>query len=477
MAGTFQDTIYAIATPMGEGGIGILRVSGDKAVDVAAGLVRLRSGRSLVDVRSHRLYRADVRDAAGPSQAAACLSLPALDDVLVAVMRAPHSYTAEDVVEIHCHGSPYILQALCEALRRGGARLAEPGEFTKRAFLNGRLDLAQAEAVVDTIRAKTAGSLRLAQEQLRGALSQAIQRLREELLQTLAQVEAAIDFTEEDLAFIQPQELAGRLRETKAAVTRLVATSHEGRLLREGMAVVIVGRPNVGKSSLLNALLQTDRAIVSQTPGTTRDVLEEMLNIRGLPVRILDTAGVRQTEDPVEQEGVKRTRAAMEQADLLMLLVDGSLPLSQEDRALLALHPEKKRLPVINKSDLPCRVTDEMVAACMAPPPAEPCAPVRISALTGAGLDELRDAIRHAGLRGDFEPGDSALVTRLRHRASLEKAEEALSKAIESVDGRLSGEFVAMDLRAGIEALGEITGAVTTEEILERIFRDFCIGK
>nr|MBI3613201.1 tRNA uridine-5-carboxymethylaminomethyl(34) synthesis GTPase MnmE [Nitrospirota bacterium] len=476
MAGALQDTIYAIATPVGEGGIGILRLSGGKALDVAAGIVRLRSGQTLVSVRSHHLYHADVLEAAATPDGRANSSRP-LDEVLVTVMRAPHSYTAEDVVEIHCHGGLYVLQALCESVQRGGARLAEPGEFTKRAFLNGRLDLAQAEAVLDTIQAKTAASLRLAQEQLRGGLSQEINRLRDDLVQLLAQVEAGIDFTEEDIVFIQPQELAGRLREVGAAIVRLADTSREGRIVREGMTVAIVGRPNVGKSSLLNALLRTDRAIVTPIPGTTRDVLEEVLNIRGLPVRLLDTAGVRQTEDPVEQEGVRRSRSAMEQAELLLILVDGSLPFSDEDRELLALLPDKKRLLVINKSDLPCQVSDASVPACFKAHPEGTGAVVRISALTGTGLDGLRDAIRKTVLREDFEPGDSAVVTRLRHQASLQQAGEALEKALESVRGGMSGEFVAMDLRAGIDALGEITGAVTTDDILDRIFRDFCIGK
>ena len=476
MAGALQDTIYAIATPVGEGGIGILRLSGDKALEVAAGIVRLRSGRALVSVRSHHLSHADVLEAAVAADGRANASRP-IDEVLVAVMRAPHSYTAEDVVEIHCHGGPYVLQALCESVQRGGARLAEPGEFTKRAFLNGRLDLAQAEAVLDTIQAKTAASLRLAQEQLRGGLSQEINRLRDGLVQLLAQVEAAIDFTEEDIVFIQPQELTGRLREVGAAIARLADTSREGRILREGMTVAIVGRPNVGKSSLLNALLHADRAIVTPIPGTTRDVLEEVLNIRGLPVRLLDTAGVRQTEDLVEQEGVRRSRAAMEQAELLLILMDGSLPFGDEDRELLALHPDKKRLLVITKSDLPCRVPDASVPACFKAQPAGTDAVVRISALTGAGLDGLRDAIRRTVLREDFEPGDSAVVTRLRHQTSLQKAREALANAAESAEGKLFGEFVAMDLRAGLDALGEITGAVTTDDILDRIFRDFCIGK
>ncbi|MFM8551141.1 MAG: tRNA uridine-5-carboxymethylaminomethyl(34) synthesis GTPase MnmE [Nitrospiraceae bacterium] len=480
MAGAVQDTIYAIATPVGEGGIGILRLSGEKAVDVAASVVRLRSGLALAAARSHHLYHADVQEAAADPMsdpASVLRALRPIDEVLIAVMRAPHSYTAEDVVEIHCHGGRYVLQALCESVQRGGARLAEPGEFTKRAFLNGRLDLAQAEAVMDTIQAKTAGSLRLAQEQLRGRLSQEVNRLRDVLIQLLAHVEAAIDFTEEDIVFIQPQELAARLYETKAAIVRLAGTGDDGRVLREGVTVALVGRPNVGKSSLLNALLRTDRAIVTPNPGTTRDVLEEVLNIRGLPVRILDMAGVRETEDPVEQEGVRRSKAAMDQAELLLMIVDGSVPLSDEDRLLLAMHPDKKRLLVVNKSDLPSILPDEASSDWVAAQPAGTGAIIRLSALTGAGLDGLRDAIRRMVLRDDFEPGESAVVTRLRHRISLQRAWASLEKALESLEGGLSGEFVAMDLRAGIDALGEITGAVTTDDILERIFRDFCIGK
>jgi tRNA modification GTPase len=467
MAPALQDTIYAIATPAGEGGVGILRVSGEKALEVAAGIIRLRSRTPLATAVSHRLYHADVLAPSVGSPDAPPSTQP-LDEALVAVMRAPRSYTAEDVVEIHCHGGPYVLQAIGEALLQRGARLAEPGEFTKRAFLNGRLDLAQAEAVLDTISSKTAGSLRLAQEQLRGGLSLEVNRLRETLIRLLAHVEAAIDFTEEDITFLQPDELATGLRDAMASIARLADTCREGRIFREGVTAAIVGRPNVGKSSLLNALLQTDRAIVTPIPGTTRDVLEEVLNIRGVPVRLLDTAGVRTTHDPVEQEGVKRSHAAMERAELLLILLDGSAPLEEADRTLLAAHPGKLRLIVVNKSDLPERL--ELGAAAASPQ-------VRISAKTGSGLDALRDAIRGLLLRRDFEPGDSVVVTRLRHQASLLKAKEGLGKALESVEGGLAGEFVAMDLRAAIEALGEITGAVTTEDILERIFRDFCIGK
>jgi tRNA modification GTPase len=464
-----QDTICAIATPLGEGGIGIVRISGEKALDVASAVVRLRSGRTLAASESRRVHNADVQDWDSGRM---------LDEALVLVMRAPHSYTAEDVVEIQCHGGPLVLESICRAAIRAGARLAEPGEFTKRAFLNGRLDLTQAEAVLDTIQAKTAGSLRLAQEQLRGVLSREIDAIRERLLGLLAHVEAAIDFTEEDLAFIQPEALLEGLTTALAATTSLANTGEEGRILREGAAAAIVGRPNVGKSSLLNALLQTDRAIVTPIPGTTRDVLEEVLNIRGIPVRLVDTAGLRDTDDPVEQEGVRRSRQAMAQADLLVVMLDGSTGLTEEDRALLRQGSDKKRVVVVNKTDLPPRIDAaelDQLAGREAGQPASRI--VRISVKTGAGLDELRDAMRTLLVRADFEPGDAAVITRLRHQTSLLRAREALAAAVESVRSRLSGEFVAMDLRAAIEALGEITGAVTTEDLLDRIFRDFCIGK
>src|SRR2546422_622975 len=386
MSGQLEDTICAIATPVGDGGIGIVRISGEKAIEVASGLVRLRSGRSLVSVKSHTLYQADILDTAAARDAGR-----AVDEALVVVMRSPHSYTAEDVVEIHCHGGPLVLQTVCEAVMRRGARLAEPGEFTKRAFLNGRLDLTQAEAVLDTICAKTVGSLRIAQAQLRGTLSKEIDRMRDTLIRLLAHVEAAIDFTEEDITFIQPQELTAGLQQTLAEIARLVDSAQQGRILREGVTAAIIGRPNVGKSSLLNALLKSDRAIVTPVPGTTHDVLEEVLNIRGVPIRLLDTAGVRHTDDPVEQEGGRRIRTMI--------------------------------------------------------------------------------------LRPDFEPGEAAVVTRLRHQAALVRAHEALTGAAGSVEARLSGEFVAVDLRAAIDALGEITGAVSTDDILDRIFREFCIGK
>ncbi len=480
----FHDTICAIATPAGEGGIGIVRISGEKALEIASCLVRLRSGRSLAAVESHRLYYADLLDAGERQRTSGegvrgggsvSRSLGIVDEALVVVMRGPHSFTGETVVEIQCHGAPLVLQVLCEGMVGLGARVAEPGEFTKRAFLNGRLDLTQAEAVLDTIRSKTAGGLRIAQEQLRGLLSSEIERLREGLIALLAHVEAGIDFTEEDLSFIETAALQTGIDNSIEGVTRLLESGREGRILRDGVTAAIIGSPNVGKSSLLNALTRTDRAIVTAIPGTTRDVMEEVLNIRGVPIRLLDTAGVQETVDPVEQEGIRRALLAMEQAELVLLMVDGSGPLASPDRDLLELHRDKRRVIVVNKCDLPVRLDFSELDALASQDP--DCRVVGISARTAEGLDQLRDHIRALVLRPDFEPAETPVVTKMRHLSALNRAKESLLKSRQTLAQGHSGEFVAMDLRAAIDSLGEITGRVSTDEILEQIFKDFCIGK
>ncbi|MGH7261935.1 MAG: tRNA modification GTPase, partial [Nitrospiraceae bacterium] len=306
-------------------------------------------------------------------------------------------------------------------------------------------------------------------------LSKEIDAVRETLLRLLAHVEAGIDFVEEDISFIQTTELASGLTHASDAIGRLLAHSREGRILREGVTAAIIGRPNVGKSSLLNALLKTDRAIVTPVPGTTRDVLEEVLNIRGIPVRLLDTAGIRDTQDPVEQEGVRRSHAAKERADLLLIVLDGSAPLTPEDLTLLAgtcLNADQKRLVVVNKKDLPGRIDPADL-----PPAAPGCAVAHISATNGDGLDDLRDQIRALLLRPDFETRETVLVTHLRHQMALQRAQDAVTATLASVEARQAGELIAMDLRAAIDALGEITGAVSTDDILDRIFKEFCIGK
>ncbi len=396
-----------------------------------------------------------------------------LDEALVVVMKKPHSFTGEDVVEVQCHGGAVILDQLCRTVMSVGARLAEPGEFTKRAFLNGRLDLAQAEAVLDTIRAKTARSLVIAQSQRRGELSQAVEATRSTLVVALAHVEAALDFAEEDIAFVRQDELMRLLDGTLTALRRLVQSGREGRLWREGAAVAILGRPNVGKSSLMNALLRSDRAIVTPVPGTTRDMLEEVVSIHGIPVRLLDTAGMRPTEDVVEAEGIRRSQRAWEEADLALIVLDGSEPLTEADRVLLCRPEAARAMLVINKSDLPRLLPrNQLESACP-----DSAGVIEISARTQRGLDELREAIHRRLIPNTLEAGDSILVTNLRHAAALERASQGVEQARRSVEEGRQGELIALDLRIAADALGEITGVITTDEILERIFAEFCIGK
>lgn len=476
MHGALDDTICAIATPPGEGGIGVVRISGLHALEFASHVVRLRSGKSLQDLRTHVMALADVCSQSiilHVTLESEARTHSFIDEALVVVMRRPHSFTGEDVVEVQCHGGPVILDQLCRALMSAGARLAEPGEFTKRAFLNGRLDLAQAEAVLDTIRAKTARSLTIAQSQRRGALSQEVEATRSALVVALAHIEAALDFAEEDIAFVQQDELIRVLEQTATRLRGLVESGREGRIWREGAAVAILGRPNVGKSSLMNALLRSDRAIVTPVPGTTRDMLEEVVSIDGIPVRLFDTAGIRPTDDPVEVEGIRRSQLAWEEADLALILLDGSQPLSDGDRLLLARQETARALLVINKCDLPRKLLrEELAHACPVSAGA-----IDISAKMQIGLDGLRDAIRSRLTPSRLESREGVLVTNLRHAAALERALQGVEQATHSVEDGRAGELVAMDLRIAADALGEITGAITTDEILERIFAEFCIGK
>ncbi len=456
------DTICAIATPPGEGGIGIIRVSGEKAIDIASRVFAGAGGRTVRDYRTHTLHHGELRAPDGKR----------IDEVLVAVMKAPRSYTCEDVVEFHCHGGPLILRLGMEALVLSGARLAEPGEFSKRAFLNGRLDLAQAEAVMDLIAARTETGLRVALDQLRGALSEELGRLREGLVRLLVEVEAGIDFSDEDITFISLQDLAKGVIAVRDRIGRLIRTAEEGRIVREGVTAALVGRPNVGKSSLMNALAKADRAIVTPIPGTTRDVLEECVNVRGIPVRLLDTAGLRETVDVVEREGVRRSHDALARAELVLAVLDGSEPLSEEDRRLLALARGKAAVLVVNKSDLPPRLEPPQLKGL-----AEENRIVWTSATAGAGLEELRDAIRDAVLKQGLEPSEGLLITHLRHRGALERAHASLEQVLLSAERRMAAEFIAVDLRAAVNALGEIIGETTTDDILDRIFKEFCIGK
>ncbi len=453
-----QDTICAVSTPPGEGGIGIIRISGRDSIKIASTLFRPRSTKPLSKAATHTLQYGQVID---PQ------TRETVDEVLVSVMRAPSTYTREDIVEINCHGGMMPLWRTMALLVAAGARQAEPGEFTKRAFLNGRIDLAQAEAVMDIINAKTELSLRAANALLHGGLSREIATLRDGLVSLLASVEAGIDFPEEDIETETGKPLADEVTRIRTAVDALLGGVRFGRILRDGYATAIVGRPNVGKSSLLNSLLRQDRAIVTDIPGTTRDILEEYLNIDGVPVRILDTAGIRHSHDVVEQEGVRRSLAAVEAADIVLVVLDGSQDITSDDYRVLDASKGKPIIVVINKSDLP-RTLGQLDSSIVQ---------VSVSCRTGVGLDHLRRTISDKVKQGIVGSREHAWAVNQRHKSALEQTGESLQEALESIKAGLSPEFVALDLRGALDSLGLIIGTTSTEDILDRIFDTFCIGK
>ena len=457
-----EDTICAISTPIGEGGIGIVRISGKDAILIADKIFFPKRNKKLSALPSHTIHYGEIRDD----------SKEKIDEALVSIMKAPNTYTKEDVVEINCHGGAVPLKRVMELVIKNGARLAEPGEFTKRAFLNGRIDLSQAEAVIDIINSKTDDSLRLAVNQLSGILSKKVNAIREELISIIASVEASIDFVDEDIEFISRHEMGKRIKKAVDEIEALITTADEGRIYKEGIATAIIGRPNVGKSSLLNALLKEERAIVTPVPGTTRDVIEEWVNIKGVPLRILDTAGIRHTEDIVEIEGVKRSRDAIKSADLILLLIDGSVKLNEEDKSLIEEVGNKRLIVLLNKSDLLSLVKKSDIEKAL--PEKEI---VSISALTGEGIDRLRSVIHGLLFKGRITAGERPIITNLRHKTALEKTKKALETLESSLKNEMSEEFLAVDLRGALNALGEITGETATEDILNRIFEEFCVGK
>ncbi len=456
-----DDTIAAISTPLGQGGIGIVRMSGPLSIPIAEKIFEPAKGRKLTGVRSGSLVYGVVRDPEGGGL---------IDEALVSVMRSPRSYTKEDVVEINCHGGLISVGKLLNLVLLCGARLAAPGEFTRRAFLNGRINLSQAEAVMDLISAVTEESMRIAAGHLKGRLSEKLGELRSALLESCALAEAHIDFPEEEIDALSMEQLEGKLENIKGEVERLAGTFREARYFREGLAAAIVGRPNVGKSSLLNALLKKDRAIVSAQPGTTRDTIEEYLNINGLPVRIIDTAGIRRSDQEVEREGVRRSLDAVNQADFIIVVLDGSEPAAGDDLELLAKIKGKNALIAVNKSDLPRRITIEDL-----PLTGTRC--LSISALSGTGIEELKSALFEANLKNWNEEREGVVVTNIRHRRALEKTSIALDNAMAVLRGNGPLEIFSIELRDAMDGIGEITGAVATEDILNKIFNDFCIGK
>ena len=471
-------TICGIATPLGDGGIGIVRISGCDAVSIVEPLVRLRSGVPLRQVQARRLYLADILCRKKPHDGTVISGLQdgeMIDEGLVVVMEGPRSFTGEDVVEIQCHGGPMVLGLVCEACVGAGARLAEPGEFTKRAFLNGRLDLSQAEAVLETITARSEAGLRLAQRHLRGDLGLAVEDLRNSLLSILGALEAGIDFSDEDITFIPSRDLDDGLSNIAGHIQRMLSTAERGIRLRDGARVVVAGRPNVGKSSVLNRLLGEDRAIVTEVPGTTRDVIEESVVWEGFRVVLVDTAGVRDTQDVVEREGIRRTRVVVEDADVLVQVVDASDNQGKDGWIAGELGSRHPDVIVINKTDL---VNDLGLRQVSDDVQANASTKVILTSMrTGEGLDRLRNAIVACLSGGSFESDGGVVVTNIRHRDALSRAGRAVEQALDAIVAGVEPELIVVDIRDAVDALGEVTGAITSDEILNHIFSNFCIGK
>ncbi|MDR9500961.1 MAG: tRNA uridine-5-carboxymethylaminomethyl(34) synthesis GTPase MnmE [Desulfurivibrionaceae bacterium] len=457
-----EPTIAAIATPPGPAGVGIIRISGSRSRLLLAAIFHPKNQQS--PMRSHQLTYGLIRD---PQSGAM------LDEVLAVYMQAPKTYTREDVVEIHCHGSYLILEGVLALLLREGAQLAAPGEFTKRAFLNGRIDLTRAEAVMELLEANTPARVDMARNQLGGALHATIMAIRNQLMSCLAVIEVAIDFPDEDVEIINAEVMGRQMQDdVLAPLTALITAADKGRIYREGISVVILGRPNVGKSSLLNSLLRVERAIVTPVPGTTRDTIEEMLTICGLPVRIVDTAGIREHAEAVEEMGIQRARAKLAEADLVLFLIDATTGLTPEDHLLRQALPAKPVLYVINKIDL---VQEYHHADFQDQLEGSPT--VAISAKEGEGIDALEQAVYDLVTGGEeWDPGHD-VVPNVRHRAALEKAREAAARVLEGIAMELPPDLVAIELQAALDHLGEIIGETTTEDVLDMIFQQFCLGK
>ena len=455
------DTISAIATAVGEGGIGIIRISGQQALAAATAVFQPASGRSLADYGRHQAVYGRIVDQTGAL----------VDEAMALIMRAPHSYTREDVVELQCHGGIMALRKTLQLTYQAGARPAERGEFTKRAFLNGRLDLSQAQAVMDIIGAKTERSLSMATGHLAGHFSAGIQTMRHDILGQIAHLEAAIDFPEDEVDDVVTYKVEKKVVDIRNKIKKLLQTAHTGRILRDGLMTAIIGKPNVGKSSLLNALLREDRAIVTDIPGTTRDSIEEYANVGGVPLRIIDTAGIRATEDVVERIGVDKARAYVGEAALILALFDASRQLTAEDEEILSLIRGRDAIILLNKADLPPVIeerdlkgkTDSVI--------------IPISTVAEDGLDALIQAITAKVYAGDSIGDEGALVSDERQMELLRQADQHLEACLRTIQAEMGLDFISIDLRSAWEKLGELTGETAGEDIIDEIFSKFCIGK
>lgn len=456
-----EDTIAAVATAYGEGGIGIIRISGEEALPILQGIFEFHGDTDTFI--SRRMTYGKIIDKEKNQ---------IIDEVLAVYMKGPKTYTAEDVVEINCHGSMVSLRKTLALVLRKGARLAEPGEFTKRAFLNGRLDLSQAEAVIDMIRAKTDKSFDVAVSQLEGRISLKVEEIRQKLLDLLVDITVNIDYPDEDIEEMTYEKLEESIVETQDMIEKLLATSSTGRMIREGIKIAIVGKPNVGKSSLMNGLLKETRAIVTDIPGTTRDTIEEVLSIRNIPVYLVDTAGIRETSDKVEKMGIEKSKEAFNQADFILFLLDGSRPLEEEDLQIMELLKERKSLVLINKRDLGEAISIEEIAAKL---PASQV--IEASLLKGQGITEIEDAVEDLVYGGEIVQKESMMVNNVRHIELLQQAVKSLTDALHMSERREALDFIEVDVKNAYERLGEIIGETVSDDIINEVFARFCLGK